>query len=188
MWDYPFIIILTSMTTLNASANWSLIARLRLSISPLRFLRLRRLFSEKNVDRAFKASSVSFNKRCTNWANVITVSVTTLESFYNYMHQKESFHLTMYKCVTGSAPDYLCKLISPYTPAHRLRSLSQSLAVKPKPKVASKTFYFLEALRGRWHFALYKHVTLLSETRFSCSSCWHTVQVISNASGYLVRI
>ena len=119
----------------------------------------------------------------------------------------------MYKCVTGSAPDYLCELVSSYTPARRLRSLSQSLAVQPK--VASKTygersfsfmgpflwnslptwirtlpnvpsfkkhlktylykqqfntfnqyelntlFYFLEALRGRWHFALYKYVTLL---------------------------
>ena len=46
--------------------------------------------------------------------------------------------LTMYKCVNGSAPDYLCELISSYTPARRLRSLSQSLAVQPK--VASKTY------------------------------------------------
>ena len=46
--------------------------------------------------------------------------------------------LTMYKCVTGSAPDYLCELVSSYTPARRLRSLSQSLAVQPK--VASKTY------------------------------------------------
>ena len=62
------------------------------------------------------------------------VQAKKLLSAYKFLY----LLLTMYKCVNGSAPDYLCELISSYTPARRLRSLSQSLAVQPK--VASNTY------------------------------------------------
>lgn len=56
---------ITSFTPLNIRANSSLIARLRLSISPRRFLLVRKLFSVKNTDSAFRASSISWKYKAT---------------------------------------------------------------------------------------------------------------------------
>lgn len=49
----------TSLTCLNMWTNSSLMAKLRRSMSPRKFLRVRRLFSTKNVERALSASSIS---------------------------------------------------------------------------------------------------------------------------------
>lgn len=57
----------TSFTSLNICANSSLIARLRLSMSPRRFLLVLKLFSVKNTERAFKASSISWKWH--HWAH-----------------------------------------------------------------------------------------------------------------------
>lgn len=53
----------TSFTSLNIRANSSLMDRLRLSMSPRRFLLERKLFSVKNTDSAFRASSISWKNR-----------------------------------------------------------------------------------------------------------------------------
>lgn len=54
-----FMVGPTSFTSLNIVANSSFIARLRLSMSPRRFLLVRKLFSVKKTDKAFRASSIS---------------------------------------------------------------------------------------------------------------------------------
>lgn len=53
----------TSFTSLNIRTNSSLMVKLRLSISPLRFLRVRRLFSVKKIERDFNASSISYKQK-----------------------------------------------------------------------------------------------------------------------------
>lgn len=51
---------LTSLTSLNALSKLSLIAKLLFSMSPRKFLLERKLLSTKNVDRAFSASTISY--------------------------------------------------------------------------------------------------------------------------------
>lgn len=51
---------LTSFTSLNALSKLSLIAKLLFSMSPRKFLRERKLLSMKNVDKAFRASTISY--------------------------------------------------------------------------------------------------------------------------------
>lgn len=53
----------TCLTSLNIRTNSSLMDRLRLSMSPRRFLRVRSVFSVKNADSAFKASSISYGMK-----------------------------------------------------------------------------------------------------------------------------
>lgn len=50
---------LTCLTSLNALSKLSLMAKLLFSISPRRFLRDLKLLSTKNVDKAFRASTIS---------------------------------------------------------------------------------------------------------------------------------
>lgn len=51
---------LTSLTSLNALSKLSLIAKLLFSMSPRKFLLERKLLSTKNVDKAFRASTISY--------------------------------------------------------------------------------------------------------------------------------
>ena len=56
----------TSFTSLKMLTNSSLMAKLLRSISPRKFLRVRKLFSTKKVDSALRASNMSYiidNKR-----------------------------------------------------------------------------------------------------------------------------
>lgn len=56
----------TSFTSLKMLTNSSLMAKLLRSISPRKFLRVRKLFSTKKVDSALRASNISYiieNKR-----------------------------------------------------------------------------------------------------------------------------
>ena len=64
---------LTSLTSLNALSKLSLIAKLLFSMSPRKFLLERKLLSTKNVDKAFRASTISCQ---------ITSDHSTLSQFF----------------------------------------------------------------------------------------------------------
>ena len=94
---------------------------------------------DKDISRLQRIQNASARIiKCAKRSDSISRLLQDLHWLPVHLRVKFKILLTMYKCVNGSAPDYLCELISSYTPARRLRSLSQSLAVQPK--VASKTY------------------------------------------------
>ena len=94
---------------------------------------------DKHISRLQRIQNASAQIiKCAKRSDSISRLLQDLHWLPVHLRVKFKILLTMYKCVNGSAPDYLCELISSYTPARRLRSLSQSLAVQPK--VASKTY------------------------------------------------
>ena len=97
----------TSFTSLKMLTNSSLMAKLLRSISPRKFLRVRKLFSTKKVDSALRASNISYiiNKRIllgpifkclSNLRQKLTeiisqefISITQSKKYRKYVHINE---------------------------------------------------------------------------------------------------